>query len=317
MDPEARRRACVAFRVKLSRDTGANLTAAACEELLGLTYKIAESGEEVTLQGNPGRFYASLGEAIMARTLPLPLLDHEKVAWWCYREAAEVHMHPGGMGPLGDCYRRGQGVTEDPAQAVAWYQKAADLGVTAAKATLGAMLLNGDARAGIAKDTARGLALVRQAAAEGYSPALQLLARCYLKGEGVAKDAVRAVTLLLELMSREDNEATVDGQFLLAACYATGDGVEADTVQAALWCQKAAAGGDAHAIELLPLFRRCNFCGTTPARKHCERCRKVRYCNITCQAAHWNRESDPHKGHCRRAGEASQQEAGGASTSAQ
>jgi len=30
MDPEARRRACVEFRDKLSRDTGVNLTAAAC-----------------------------------------------------------------------------------------------------------------------------------------------------------------------------------------------------------------------------------------------------------------------------------------------
>jgi len=35
MDPGAMRRACVAFRIKLSRDTGVNLLAAACEALLG------------------------------------------------------------------------------------------------------------------------------------------------------------------------------------------------------------------------------------------------------------------------------------------
>ena len=195
---------------------------------------------------------------------------------------------------------------------------AADMGDAASKATLGDFLVKGDARAGVAKDAARGLALVRQAVAQGYSPALQSLAQCYLKGVGVEKDAAHAVTLLLELVSREDNEATCNAQWSLAVCYATGHGVEADTVQAALWCQKAATSGDAEAIELLPFIRTCTFCGTTPARKHCERCRKVRYCNTSCQAAHWKHETDPHKGHCRRAAEAPEGgQAGGASTSAQ
>ena len=35
MNMEMRRRACVAFRVKLSRDTGVNRTSADCEEILG------------------------------------------------------------------------------------------------------------------------------------------------------------------------------------------------------------------------------------------------------------------------------------------
>jgi TPR repeat protein len=99
-----------------------------------------------------------------------------------------------------------------------------------------------------------------------------------------------------------------------------GRGVDADTVQAALWCQSAADGGDAGAIELLARIRKCDYCGSTPARQLCNRCRKVRYCNHQCQAAHWNRETDSHKGPCkehrRRAAEAPQQEAGGASTSA-
>jgi len=107
---------------------------------------------------------------------------------------------------------------------------------------------------------------------------------------------------------------------LLTFCYMEGDGVEADTVQAALWCQKAAASGDAQAIELLPIIRECDFCGTTPARQLCVRCLKVRYCNHQCQLAHWNRATDSHKGPCkehrRRAAEASQQDAGGASPSA-
>ena len=71
-------------------------------------------------------------------------------------------------------------------------------------------------------------------------------------------------------------------------------------VQAALWCHRAATGGDAAAVKLLPIIRSCDFCGKTPARQHCQRCRKVRYCGAACQAGHWKRETDPHKGHCRR-----------------
>ena len=55
MDTEAILRECVAFRVKLSRDTGTNLTTAACLELLGVTFQGDRSGEEVSLESNPGR----------------------------------------------------------------------------------------------------------------------------------------------------------------------------------------------------------------------------------------------------------------------
>jgi len=315
MDPEARRRACVEFRVKLSRDTGANLTAATCEELCAATF--LGEGDSVTLESNPGRFYVSLGEAIEDQTLALVLPDRRKIAWWCFRQAAEVHGHSGGMLKLVGCLYTGRGVTEDLEQAVVWMEKAANLGEPAAKSFLGSILIHGDASAGVAKDAARGFALVREASAQGYGPALFKVAQWYLKGEGVAKDAVHAVTLLWQLIDQGGTYATM-AQAELAACYYTGLGVEADTVQAALWCQRAADGGDEDAIHMmLPMIRTCNFCGTRPARQHCERCRKVRYCNTTCQAAHWNRETEPHKGHCRRAAEASQLEAGGASTSAQ
>ena len=33
----------------------------------------------------------------MDQQLPLVHPEHEKVAWWCYREAAEVHKHPVGQ----------------------------------------------------------------------------------------------------------------------------------------------------------------------------------------------------------------------------
>jgi hypothetical protein len=299
MDPAARRRACVAFRVKLSRDTGANLTAAACEELLGATFTFDDSGERVSLESNPGRFYTFLGTAIADQRLALVHADHLKVAWWCQREAAEVHKHPEGTRVLARCLYHGWGVTEDPVQAAVWFQKAADMGDAGAKSDLGSMLLDGDARAGVAKDAARGFQLVREAVEQGYSPALYTVAECYLKGEGVEKDAAHGVSLLRQAVGQEDAGQAL-AQCALATCYVDGEGVEADTVQAALWCQRAAAGGDATAIRSLPIIRKCNFCGSTPARQLCARCEKVRYCGRQCQLAHWHRETDTHKGHCRR-----------------
>jgi hypothetical protein len=318
MDHDAWRRACVAFRAKLSRDTGVNLTAAACESLLGAAFQ-GEGSEEVTLQSKPGLFYTGLGAAIMNQSLLLGHPNHLNIAWWCFREAAEVHTTPRGMEKLATCYYTGAGVTPNPAQAAVWFHKAADLGDAGAKRALGAMLLNGDARAGIAKNAARGLALVRQAFAEGCSPALFHIAVCYVKGEGVEKDAAHGVSLLRQVITQDD-VSKADAEIALSLCYMEGNGVAADTVQAAVWCRQAAEDSSERAIMMLPIILECDFCGTTPARQLCVRCRKVRYCDRQCQLAHWNRETDPHKGpckeHCRRAAEASQQEAGSASTSA-
>jgi hypothetical protein len=181
------------------------------------------------------------------------------------------------------------------------------------------MFVYADARAGVVKDAARGLTLLREAVDQGHGPALYFVAQCYLTGEGVERDAVHGVSLLRQVISQDD-ATKADAARVLTICYMEGHGVEADTVQAASWCQSAADGGDAEAIELLARIRRCDCCGTTPARQLCVRCLKVRYCNHQCQLAHWNHATNPHKGPCkehrRRAAEASQREAGGASTSA-
>ena len=107
--------------------------------------------------------------------------NHLQVACWFFRHAVEAYQYVGGMSKLADCYYYGRGVTEDGAQAVVWFQKAADSGDAAAAVVLGSLLLNGNARAGVEKDAARGYELVRRAFAQGYSSALYHIALCYLK----------------------------------------------------------------------------------------------------------------------------------------
>ena len=95
-----------------------------------------EGGELVTLQSNPGLFYASLGHATTDQTLALVPPNHLQLAWWCYREAAKVYSHLGATGKLGSKYHTGEGVEQNLAQAAIWFQKAADLGDVGSKAAL-------------------------------------------------------------------------------------------------------------------------------------------------------------------------------------
>jgi TPR repeat protein len=210
--------------------TGTNLSAAACEELLCRTLEY--EGETVHFDRNPGLFYVCLGESIASQMLA-GVLDHLQVAAWCYREAAEVHKHPVGMRYLSACLSSGVGVTADPAQAAVWLEKSAGLGDAASKAALGAFLMNGQARAGVAEDAGRGFELLREAVELGFTPAQFDLARCYLFGEGVEKDTAHGVSLLRQYANQE-GDMKARAETGLALCYMHSDGVEADTAQAAL-----------------------------------------------------------------------------------
>jgi TPR repeat protein len=143
MDPNACHRACVAFRVKLSRDTGVNLTTDDCLSLLGAVFE-GRDEEQITLQySTPGLFYSSLGAAIEGRWRGFDIPDHMQVAAFCYRESAVVHRDPEGMRRLAVYLSSGhQGGGGDPAQAAAWLHKAVDKGDAASKAILGGFLLD-------------------------------------------------------------------------------------------------------------------------------------------------------------------------------
>ena len=90
---------------------------------------------------------------------------------------------------LGQMYRQGRGVTQDYAQAVEWYRKAAEQGYAKAQYNLGFMYSKGR---GVAQDDAQALAWTRKAAAQGLAMAQFNLGIRYDQGRGVPKDDVQA-----------------------------------------------------------------------------------------------------------------------------
>lgn len=86
---------------------------------------------------------------------------------------------------LGHLYRQGLGVEQDAALALAWYQVAADAGLSSAQYNLGMLYLNGGNN--VAKDRLAGLLWLNRAAAGGIEPARKELER--LAGETRAEQA--------------------------------------------------------------------------------------------------------------------------------
>ncbi len=90
---------------------------------------------------------------------------------------------------LGVCYRFGQGVPKDEAEAVAWYLKAANQGHAKAQYNLAVCY---DAGTGVSKDYAEAAAWYRRAAYQGHAKAAYNLGVDYKYGQGVDRDDAEA-----------------------------------------------------------------------------------------------------------------------------
>ena len=88
--------------------------------------------------------------------------DYAEAVKW-YRKAAELGVAYAQLS-LGMCYQYGWGVTQDYAEAVKWYRKAADQGDAWAQNNLGVCYYNGQ---GVTKDLDKAKELWRKAAAKG------------------------------------------------------------------------------------------------------------------------------------------------------
>ena len=91
---------------------------------------------------------------------------------------------------LGQCYKNGEGVTQDDTQAVYWFRKAAEQGLSSAQNALGICYKNGK---GVTQNYAQAAIWFHKAANQGNVSAQYNLGVCYDNGYGVKQDYAQAV----------------------------------------------------------------------------------------------------------------------------
>lgn len=168
-----------------------------------------------------------------------------------YEQAAENGV-AAALTRLGDYHNFGlRPVREDAAQAVEFYQQAADAGDPAGTATLAFMYRLGR---GVDQDAGEMVRLMQIAADAGYPFAQFNLGQTYLRGEGVPRgeaealgipDARRAVPLLVAAANSGNTEAVQD----LISLYSDGaEGVPPSDFLRGGWVEILAEGGSAEGI---------------------------------------------------------------------
>jgi V8-like Glu-specific endopeptidase len=95
---------------------------------------------------------------------------------------------------IGFMHAYGWGVQRNPAEAIAWYRKAADQGLQVAQHFLGLAYANGE---GVRPDEAEAARWFARAAAQGFAQSQFLLGLLTLDGKGVAKDPVQGYALIV------------------------------------------------------------------------------------------------------------------------
>ena len=121
--------------------------------------------------------------------------------------------------------------TNDYAQAVAWFQKAADQGFAGGNFGLGVAYESG---LGVRQDDAQ--AMRQYLKATELPEAQRDIGLLYARGRGVQQDYARAVTWY----TKAADAGSVDADLALGSMYRKGSGVKQDDAQAMHWYRKAA-----------------------------------------------------------------------------
>jgi uncharacterized protein len=141
---------------------------------------------------------------------------------------------------VGVQYEVGAHVAKDPAQAAAWYRKAADKGFAQAEHSLGVLYEFGN---GVPVDNAEAAQWYRKAAEKGFAPAQFSLGLCYVHGRGVPQDFGKA----LEWYGKAAEQHNSDALLNLAFLYHNGQGVPKDEARSFDLVRQAAEAGSADA----------------------------------------------------------------------
>jgi TPR repeat protein len=164
----------------------------------------------------------------------------EAVKW--YRKAAEQGVTLAESN-LGYCYANGAGVESNIVEAIKWYRKAADQGNSLAQFNLATCFFNGQ---GVSQDYAEAVKLFRKAADQG-NPAAQInLASCFFNGAGVTQDYAEGVKWYRKAAQQGDAIA----QGTLGFCYYKGEGTPQNYMEAYKWLNLSAAQGNADAAKM-------------------------------------------------------------------
>jgi TPR repeat protein len=137
---------------------------------------------------------------------------------------------------LGDFYADGEGGATNSAEAIKWWQKAADQGDARSQFNLAWWMEEGSK---IPKDLVGGAKWYRKLAESGMVYAQVKLGYFYLHGRGVGKDVATAI----QWYRKAALQADIDAQVALGYIYFKGEGVPKDAVEAAKWYRMAAELG--------------------------------------------------------------------------
>lgn len=141
---------------------------------------------------------------------------------------------------LGWMYYKGQGVTQNYAEALKWYKLSANQGFARAQLSLGVMYTLG---LGVPLNNEEALKWYNLAANQGLAPAQSLLGSMYADGLGVAQNYAEAVKWYRLAAIQGYDDAQND----LGLKYENGQGVEQNEFEAVKWYKLAADQGNAHA----------------------------------------------------------------------
>ncbi len=144
----------------------------------------------------------------------------------------------------------GHGVEKDEAEALKWYQKAAESGNAYAQANMGVFCQTGSC--GMKQDLAKAAEWYQKAAKQGNAYAQFYLAYLYKNGKGVDKDIKKAIDLLEQAAKGGMAKAQIEYALRLHE----GDGVDMNVEEAVKWIEKAAATGDESAVKLVPTLKK-------------------------------------------------------------
>lgn len=160
----------------------------------GLTSQIVKFSEYGIDKLQPKATYSM---TIVAQPKPQPQSNSKPVAattQLSFEEckAAAKSGNPAALLNLGKCYLMGIGTTENPTEAVRYFEKAADAGNTEAIYRLGNSYYYG---IGNPKDYSIAISYFEKASKQNYAAALYALGRCYELGHGVLSNLTEARAL--------------------------------------------------------------------------------------------------------------------------